>query len=272
MKVSNETKVGALTAISITLLILGFNYLKGKNLLSKAKTEVYAVFDRVDGLTVSTPVTINGLPIGKVYEMNEKDRRLSGVVVTINLTKDIDIPRNSFASIKTDLLGGATVNIVLGDSKDLTKNGDTLATQNIPSLTDDLKSSINPTLAVVNGTLKSLDSLLEVIGTYFDPNTKSNFHLIVTNLTHSSAELNKLMDSKNGALAQSLGNMQSITGNLAKSNDKITQTLDHMEKATGNLANLKLDETVNSLQGAMNELKTAVAKANSKEGSLGLLL
>jgi phospholipid/cholesterol/gamma-HCH transport system substrate-binding protein len=63
-----------------------------------------------------------------------------------------------------------------------------------------------------------------------------------------------------------------ITGNLAKNNDKITASLDHMEKATGKLANLKLDETVNSLQSAMNELKIAMAKANSKDGSLGLLL
>ena len=31
MKISNETKVGALSAIAITLLILGFNFLKGKS-------------------------------------------------------------------------------------------------------------------------------------------------------------------------------------------------------------------------------------------------
>jgi phospholipid/cholesterol/gamma-HCH transport system substrate-binding protein len=38
MKISNETKVGTLTAISITLLILGFNFLKGKNLFNKKAT------------------------------------------------------------------------------------------------------------------------------------------------------------------------------------------------------------------------------------------
>ena len=85
MKVSNETKVGALAAVSITLLILGFNFLKGKNILSKAKTEIYAVFQKVDGLNVANPVTINGLQIGKVYEMQEKNRELDGIVVTINL-------------------------------------------------------------------------------------------------------------------------------------------------------------------------------------------
>src|SRR5882757_2044608 len=272
MKVSNETKVGALTAVSITLLILGFNYLKGKNLLSKAKTEVYAVFAKVDGLTVSAPVTINGLQIGKIYEMQEKDRRLSGVIVTINLTKDIDIPKNSFASINKDLLGGASVSITLGDNKEYVRNGDTLLSQSIPGLLESVKSSLDPTIAIVNSTLGSLDSLLKVIGTYFDPNTKQNFHTIVGNLSKTSAELAKLVDSKNGALAQSLNNVNQITGNLAKNNDKITQSLDHVEKATGKLANLKLEETVNSLQSAMNELKTVIAKANSKDGSLGLLL
>ena len=31
MKVSNETKVGALTIIAITLIILGFNFLRGNS-------------------------------------------------------------------------------------------------------------------------------------------------------------------------------------------------------------------------------------------------
>src|ERR1700712_1208973 len=122
MKVSNETKVGALAAVSITLLILGFNFLKGKNVLSKANTEIYAVFQKVDGLNVANPVTINGLQVGKVYEMHERNRNMDGIVVTINLDKDLDIPRNSFASISADLLGAANIAITKGDGKDLLKN------------------------------------------------------------------------------------------------------------------------------------------------------
>jgi phospholipid/cholesterol/gamma-HCH transport system substrate-binding protein len=34
MKISNETKIGALAAVSIALLILGFNFLKGKTCLN----------------------------------------------------------------------------------------------------------------------------------------------------------------------------------------------------------------------------------------------
>jgi phospholipid/cholesterol/gamma-HCH transport system substrate-binding protein len=272
MKVSNETKVGALTAISITLLILGFNFLKGKNLFSKAKTEIYAVFQKVDGLNVSNPATINGLQVGKIYEMHEKDRNLTGIVVAINLNKDIDIPKNSFASVTSDLLGTSSISITLGDSKDLMKNGDTLLTQNAAGFLDAVKSSLNPALTSVNGAVKSLDSLLKVIGAYFDPATKVNFHVIVANLTKSSADLQKLLDAQTSTLAKSLNNLSQITGNLAKDSGKINQTLDNLEKASNKFANVKIDETLASLQVTVNELKGVVAKANSKDGSIGLLL
>jgi len=272
MKVSNETKVGALAAVSITLLILGFNFLKGRNLLSKANTEVYAVFDKVDGLNIANPVTINGLQIGKVYEMHEKNRNLEGIVVSINLEKDIDIPKNSFASISSDLLGAATIAITKGDSKDIMHNGDTLLTQNNSGLIEGLKAQLNPALNSVNGAVLSLDSLLKVIGTYFDPATKNNFHAIIANLTKSSAELQKLLNAETGTLARTMGNLNQFTGNLAKNNGKIDTTLANLSKASNKFANLKLEETLTSLEGTMNELKGVVAKANSKDGSLGLLL
>jgi phospholipid/cholesterol/gamma-HCH transport system substrate-binding protein len=272
MKVSNETKVGALTAISITLLILGFNYLKGKNLFSKANTEIYAVFDKVDGLNIANPANINGLQIGKIYEMHERDRNLSGIVVTINLIKDIDIPKNSFATVSSDLLGASAINITLGDSKDYMKNGDTLVTHYTAGLIEGLKASLSPTMNSVNGTVKSLDSLLKVVGTYFDPATKSNFQNIIANLSKTSVDLQKLMDAQNSTLAKSLNNVNSITGNLANNNDKITHTLDNLDKASGKFANIKIDETLTSIQGTLNEFKGVLAKANSRDGSIGLML
>ena len=67
MKISNETKIGALAAVSIALLILGFNYLKGKTLF-ESSDRLYAIFDKVEGLAKSNPVTINGLQVGKVTQ------------------------------------------------------------------------------------------------------------------------------------------------------------------------------------------------------------
>src|SRR4051812_9794889 len=125
MKISNETKVGALTTLAITLLILGFNFLKGKSLF-KTGTFIYAKFTKTNGILVSNPVTINGLQVGAVYELEEKDKNLDTIIMAIKLNKDINIPRNSIAMIKDNPLGAAVVNINLGDSKTLLNNHDTI--------------------------------------------------------------------------------------------------------------------------------------------------
>ena len=57
MKISNETKVGILTITALTLLILGFNFLKGKDLFNRSK-KIYAVFKDLGPLSKSNEVKI----------------------------------------------------------------------------------------------------------------------------------------------------------------------------------------------------------------------
>ena len=78
MKVSNETKVGILTITALRLLILGFNFLKGKNLFNKTK-KIYAVFSDLGPLCKSNEVKINGYVIGKVYELDAKQMEVPKV-------------------------------------------------------------------------------------------------------------------------------------------------------------------------------------------------
>jgi phospholipid/cholesterol/gamma-HCH transport system substrate-binding protein len=271
MKISNETKVGALTAIAIVILILGFNFLKGKNLADRSD-KIFAQFPTVEGLQVSNPVFINGLQVGKVYQMQEKDKNLTAVIVTISLNKDINIPNNSVATIGSELLGTSSIKIRLGNSPEFVKDGDTLTTAKTLGLADKLQSSLDPTLASVNKTLASLDLVLQNLNSVLDPNTKNNLQTIIGNLTTSSKSLEKLLDAQTGMLAKTLGNTESITGNLAKNNDKINATVDNLEKATSKLANAKFDEAVNSLQGTLTKLESAVDKINSSQSSLGALL
>src|SRR5215210_7762843 len=125
MKISNETKVGAITAVAIVVLILGFNFLKGRN-LTERNDKIFTVFPYIKGLQVSNAVFIKGLQVGKVSEMHEKDQNLTGIVVSLTLTKDINIPENSMAIINSDLLGSTSLEIIFGNSKDYVENGDTL--------------------------------------------------------------------------------------------------------------------------------------------------
>lgn len=271
MKISNETKVGALTAIAITILILGFNFLKGKD-IGAHKNKIYAIFPSIEGLAISNPVSINGLQVGKVAALQETDKNLSGILVTVSLNKEINIPNNSVATISSDLLGTTSLKIKLGNSTTFAADGDTLQAQQVKGLMDKVQGSLDPVLASVNKTLASLDGLIQNLNSVLDPNTKNNLQGIINNLTTSTRSLQKLLDAQTGILSKSLSNVESITGNLAKNNDKINTTVDNVEKATAKLANVKLEETVTELNGILNKLETAVAKTSSKDNTMGLLL
>jgi phospholipid/cholesterol/gamma-HCH transport system substrate-binding protein len=270
MTISNETKIGALAAVAITLLVLGFNFLKGKNMFNR-KHEIYAVFKKVEGLSSSDAVKINGLDVGKVYEINEVDPDLSGIVVTINLTKEVSIPDDSYGIINASPLGSTSLNIVKGSSANLLKEGDTLRTVVSGGLLDDLKSSVNPTLNKVNGTLTSLDSLVEVIGGTLDPATRKHMQAMIANLEASSKALNAMM-AANGSIGKTMANMNAITANLSNNKDTINRILGNVETATQRFAELDLTPTLTKLQQTTDQLNATLAKINSGDGSLGLLM
>ncbi|HVU84045.1 MAG TPA: MlaD family protein [Puia sp.] len=271
MKISNETKIGSLTAIAIALLILGFNFLKGKDLFEHSK-KVYAVFKSVEGLETSNAVKIKGLEVGSVYAINPVDKNVDGIQVIISMKKDVNIPKNSVAIIDAGLIGSASILIKIGDAPEYIRDGDTLITQEKGNLLTEVQSNLSPVVSRLSSTLESLDSLVRAIGSLFDPNLKNNFSAIIANLAHSTASLQVLLNEHTGALAHTMNHLDSFTNNLAANNQKITGTLDNLEKTTNKLANAKIDETLESARSAMTSLKGAVDKMNSKDGSLGLLL
>jgi len=269
MKISNETKVGALTAIAITVLILGFNFLKGKGASGK---EVFAVFPNVDKLVTSNPVFINGLQVGKVTGLQEKDKNMSGIVVTITLTKDLNIPRNSVATLNSELLGNTAVNVFLGNGSDYLKEGDTLRTERSLALTDKLQKSIDPAINNINKTLLSLDDVIQKLNTILDPNTRNNLQGIVANLATSSHSLEQLLNTETGILAKTIGNLNTITTDFARNGPKIDSTFSNLQSATDKLSKAKIGEAIESMQKTMAKLEAAIGKIDSKEGTVGLLL
>jgi phospholipid/cholesterol/gamma-HCH transport system substrate-binding protein len=272
MKIANETKVGILAVVAAAGLILGFNFLKGSSLFQHSK-KLYALFDNVDGMEVSNAVQIEGLTVGNISAISESDQDLSrGIVVTITLKKNVHIPKNSIATLNPGLLLSPTVVIARGDATDYLNDGDTLVTKQKANLFAQVQESINPVVLKLGGTLTSLDSLIEVIGTMFDPKTKHNFSSIVANLSASSAELQQLLNSQTGYLAKSLKNLDEFTGNLAKNNDHITHTLDNVDKTTNSLASAKIPEAVDGLNTTLGDLRNTIQRINSNNGSLGLLI
>lgn len=278
MKVSNETKVGALTAIAITLLILGFNFLKGKTLF-KTGNFIYAKYADTKGIMVSNAVFINGYQVGSVYDIENSDPALSSIVVAIKLKSNYNIPTNSVATIKDNPLGYASINIALGDSKQYLNSGDTVLTASTAGLLGDVMNKLGPVGDQIKTTVHSLDSVLKNINTIFDPSTKNNLQQVIANINKttaslvvSSAAIQEMLNQQTGTISQSMSNMASFTKNLSDNNDKVTHMLANVEKTTDNFAKADINGTIQQLQATITTLNNILAKAGSQEGTLGKLL
>jgi phospholipid/cholesterol/gamma-HCH transport system substrate-binding protein len=277
LKISNETKVGAISIVSVALLIFGFNFLKGKNFFSK-DTLLVGKYSNVQGLQNSNPVMINGLQVGQVYKIStEKDMR--EIIVAMNITKDIYIPKNSIATIKSNPLGTPSIEIVLGNAADHLKNKDSILTENSVGLFNEVLKKVDPVLFEVKKALSSVDSLVGNFNSMVDPSAKNNIAATLANLNKvtaamvtSTASLNSLLNTQTGALAKSMNNVSDITGNFASNNDKINSVVSNLDKTTSKFANLNLQNTLDNLDKAINEMKSLVENVNKSDGTLGKLL
>ncbi|WP_121356126.1 MlaD family protein [Flavisolibacter nicotianae] len=271
MKLSNEVKVGLLAIAAILILVIGFNFLKGKSVFSKPFV-LYARFPDIGGLSKSNQVKINGLNVGTVAEFVPADKEVNSIIVELHVDKAIAIPRNSIAIIDGSLLGSPYINIEKGPANLYLKSGDTISTRTDMSLLSNLQAQVAPTLTRLNETFDSLKIVIGGLNSIFDPHTKSNLRDLVSNLTVSSAQLSKLLDVQTGALAQSMGNVNAITGNLARNNDVINSSLRNVEVTTSRLANANIEGVVSALQSTIGELQSTITRFNTNSGTLGLLM
>jgi len=278
MTISNETKVGSLTAIAIVCLILGFNFLKGKTFSGK-NTRYTATFFDVQGLSVSNPVVINGKQVGNIYGIDGgKDMRK--IAVVINMKDDVNIPDDSYAVITKSLLGSVQLEIKLGNNLTaFKKDGDSNNTIATSDLVGDAMKKLDPVLFQVTNAVKSLDSVLNTINSVFDPASKNNIKGMLDNLNKttgslavSSASLQSILNAQTGSLAKTLDNVSSFTGALKNNNEKLTQTMNNVEVATNKFAKLDVEKTLTTLNGTIDELKSTISKVNSDKGSLGLMM
>lgn len=277
MKISNETKVGSLTVIAVVLLILGFNFLKGKS-FSSDTMQFYAVFGNIQGLATSNAVMINGKQVGTI-ESADGGVDMRRIVVGVTMKQKVNIPDNSVAVITPSLLGTTVLEIKLGNTNTYYQSGDTLATEVSGSMFDEAFLKVDPVLVQVKGAVKSLDSVLITITNVLDGNTKNNIQATMANLNRttatlalSSASLQSLLNTQTGALAKSLDNVSSFTGGLKNNNEKIDQTLTNLQATTEKFSKLDVQQTLTSLDNTITELKNTIGKVNSDNGTLGLLM
>jgi phospholipid/cholesterol/gamma-HCH transport system substrate-binding protein len=273
LKLSNETKIGALTAIAITVLILGYSFLRGNDVFS-GSNKFYAIYKSVDGLSVSKPVLVNGFPIGHVSKMElDQDGRTT---VEFKIETKYNVPVNTLAKlVSTDLLGGKAIVFVLGDSKQFAENKDTLQAD----IQGSLAESLQPIQTKAENLITKLDSSLAAINRILNPNFQKNVDRSFTSIANSlqtlegtTKKIDNIVGSQSAHINSILTNADMVSGNLKVSTDHLTGIATNFEKVSNDVANSNIKQTLDNANKAMADLQATMNNINSKKGSLGLLL
>jgi phospholipid/cholesterol/gamma-HCH transport system substrate-binding protein len=221
---------------------------------------------------VANLVKIKGFRIGNVYKISALDKNVSEVIVTINLLEDVNIPKNSVAVINSSLTGNSSISIIPGEGPGFLAKGDTVLSSNNPDILSKIMTSVDPVMANIKQAVDSLKLVLGNVNSMFDADTKANLKHTIANLKTTSDNLSVLMNSKNGALAKTLNNVEAFTTNLNTNNEKLNTTIDNLKNTSQKLTELQLKETVANLNTTITQLQGILQKANKGEGSLGLLI
>jgi phospholipid/cholesterol/gamma-HCH transport system substrate-binding protein len=273
MKITNETKVGILAAVAITILILGYNFLKGNDVFSDEK-EFYAVYDRVDGLLVSNPVLVNGFQIGRVSQLTLKP---SGeILAEFQISEDYEIPANTIAKLEsTSLLGGKAIVFQLGTSTQYAEDGDTLKAV-IPK---GIMEQVEPMQQKAQLIISRMDSILGSLNKTISPEFQGNFNRTFENMANTMENLEAttgkfdgLVGSQSTRITAIMSNLESISANFKQNNDKITSIMTNIDQVTDEVARANFAQTIQNANKAVADLQSSINKINSGQGSLGMLI
>ena len=278
-KITREFKIGLAFLVTLAAFYWGVNFLKGVDIFSNSR-KIYAVYPKINGLMRSNPVTINGLNVGKVSKITFTNDTSKFLVVEMSITHDVPISKNSLAQIySSDLLGSKAVEIILGNSKDFVKSGDTLHSGAKASLEDEVSRQVLPLKLKAESLMGSFDTLLTVFNQVMNEQTRDNLiksfasirntikHLEVTTSTIDTIVLNQ-----KGRMSEIITNIESITRNIKNNNQQITNAINNVSKMTDTLAATNLSKTISTTQRALQNFEQITDKINKGKGSLGMLV
>ncbi len=273
MSISKEVRIGLLVSSALVIFFSGFYFLKGSDLFSKEK-EYYVYYPTVDGLQKSSMVQIKGINVGQVTNLELAAEK--GVKVTMSIHQDINLTEGTVASLaQSDLLGTKVINLQLGASTNLIKEKAEIVGEKSGGVVDKITDELTPRLNELKGTISSFNTTLENVNSLVGEENQKAISLAVQSLKTTAENLSQLSSAINKESAQISGiirNTNSITGNLAKSNDTVQRILSNVNRISAQLANAPIQKTIADLQKTTAELQSMMEKINSNKGSLGMLV
>lgn len=232
---NKEVKIALVAVCGLVILFFGMNYLKGLNLF-ESDSKYYISFTDISGLASSSPIYADGYQVGVVKSINYDYNKRGGIVVEASIDEQLRIPKGSSAEIVSDMLGNVKVNLLLANNpRERVMPGETIQ----GGINDGALGQMKGMIPTVMQILPKIDSILTTVNTLL----------------------------ANPAIARSLQNTETVTGELTVTTKRLNNIVAHLEKSVPGMLNNtdSLLYNANTLAKNVNKIDVAGTMARVDE-------
>jgi len=286
---SRELKIGIIALITLAVMVWGFQYMKGKNLLSKGFS-FEAVYPDVEGISVASPVQINGLPVGAVSSIRVNPDDVKTMIVGFDIEGEFKLPTSTKALIgaPSGIVGSKRIilkfeelcngsNCLVGGERleggyrgliSTLVNGD-----EIDGVMNGMKQNIGPIMDSVLHSIASEEANNSIA------NSLRNMDVLTGNLARATSKMNSIMGQSSDHISESLSNLAIVTGSFAETHEDLEKLITNLSALSEDLASAdisgtlsKTTETITGANDLLSSLQTTVDRTSTSLESVNSLL
>jgi len=227
------SKIMLLKVIVFTIVCLAFTVALGVKLAnSRLFADTYdmrAEFEDATGVMKGDAVKIAGVDVGRVTGTEIKEGR---AVLSFNIDNDIQLPTDSEVAIRwRNVLGQRFVYVYPGDDDEVWDEGDTVPLSHTNDVADigEFLNRVGPILKAIDP--EQANAFLDAVNTALASNEEN-----VGALIDAGSSLASDLSERDGHIARTIGNADTIMEAFASQDDQIASIIDDLDNVSGVLA------------------------------------
>jgi len=268
VQISKEFKIGLFSILTIALLYIGFNFLKGIDFFSRTN-HYYAMYHNIDGLQVSNSVIINGLVVGRVSSVSFLQNNENQILVELDINGDIVLDDSTKAFLISEgFLGGKAIELRLPEK--ITRpleDGDTLKSEVAMGLIESLTEQTLPVAEDAGALIRKTNSMLDSLML-----TEQLIRQTIMTMNSTLQSTQKIIEGNRTVISNSLSNIETLTTTLNQSAETLKNVLVKTDVFMDSLNQLELSAVMDNLSETSNNLNALLLGIQRGEGTLGKLL
>lgn len=250
----------------LVMTIFSFNYLKGINLLEKSRHFI-VVYDNVEGLVASNPVTINGFKIGNVQKINLSADGSNKLEIKLLIDNEVEFSKSSKAELyETGLIGGKAIAIIPNyQDSSIAESGDYLQGTIKPGLTELVNQKLTPLQDKLESAIQNADKVVLNINELLSDDTKTSLQQSILNFKNISESLNETTNNVNSIILNNSNAIENSLKNIESSSKNINEI-------TKSVSDANVSDLISKLNSTVSNFNLALNKINNGNGSVSKLL